>query len=604
MSWEQLLPPDRVKWERDGRDYYPVWPSEPDVAVIRGIVASALPQEEDDFTVDFLTEGAYHKVYEVSHSAWSTAYIFRIAVAVDPHLKVESEMATLLFINQSTSIPAPKPIAWSSSVHEELGYEWALLEKLPGVGLNDVWDQVPWEKKEEIIDTLAGFLVQLWAPNLRFGSIGSLYPHDTKSSSHHTEKISPEESVDPLKNIDSQEESPPKATVSGTPSHTTEETVSDTPSHTTDETVSDELVNLQVDVSPEGSGCPTKDTLSEISDPTAKESGSEPHGHFTEETGEEIGSREPDKVIKETQSNDSVHPAVEVSSGQSTFPTQETCSQEPAKQTFMVGPMVHDSFWYQRRLHLSSSRGPYGSSHDWLAARIDIEKEYIRTAKVLLENRQDMTPDHKAEDWDTLVEEIGFDERDIAAEYDNMIATCLEFQRVLPLISPQVEIPRHDMRPFVLRHSDLDDRNILVDPETFTITGILDWEQTCIVPDWCGTDYPLLINTSTPVGDGEPPVPTTYDEDSPDYNPVRVSERHRWDCQILRARFDQTVEQLLGTKEWRHLYTKDALRKMFYEATPDIYDNPPRAKNALEWIVGELQALEPAGSQGDQLEHA
>lgn len=581
MSWEQLLPPGRVRWERDGHDYYPVWPSEPDVAVIKDIVASALSQEEDDFTVDFITEGAHHKVYKVSHSAWSTTYIFRIAIAVDPRLKVESEMATLLFIKQNTSIPAPKPIAWSSSVHEKLGYEWALLEKLPGVGLDDVWDQVPWEKKEEIVDTLAGFLVQLWAPNLRFGSIGSLYPDNAESSSHHTEKTCPEESLDPL-----------KVTVSGTPSHTPEETVSG------------ELIDLPGDIGPEEAGCPTKDTPPDISDPAVKESVSELHEHSTKETREETISQEPDNMIKETRSNDSAQPNVEISSGQSAFPIQKICSRESAHHTFKVGPMVKDSFWHQRRVHLPANRGPYESLHDWLAAHIDIEEKYIRTAKDLLESRQEMTPEHKAEDWDTLVEEIGLDERNVAKRYDNMIAACLEYQRVLPLISPQVELSRDDMRPFVLRHSDLDDRNILVDPETFTITGILDWEQTCIVPDWYGTKYPLLIDTSPPVGDGEPPIPATYDEDSPDYNPIRVSERHRWDSQLLRARFDQTVEQLLGTKEWRHVYPKDALRNKFYEAVSEIYENPPRAKNIIEGIIGDLQALELAGSQGDQLEHA
>ncbi|KAK6220533.1 hypothetical protein LQW54_001978 [Pestalotiopsis sp. IQ-011] len=543
MSWEQLLPPGRVKWERDGRDYCPVWPSEPDVAVIKDIVASAVPQEEDDFTVEFLAEGAHHKVYEASHPAWCTTYIFRIALAVDPRLKVESEMATLLFLKQNTSIPAPKPIAWSSYVHEKLGYEWQLLEKLPGVGLNKVRDQVPWEKKEEIIDTLAGFLVQLWAPNSRFGSIGSLYTVNTESPSHHSEKNSPEESVDPLKDTGSKEESPAKVTVSGTPFHTT---------------VSGELIDPSGDIGPEEGGCPTKDTPPEISDPA------------------ETVSQEPDNVTKETDEESGCDESAHLS--------KDTGYQDSGHDGFTIGPSTDASFFSQHRLYLDVSRGPYKSCHDWVAALVQVEEQYIRASKALWESRREMTAEQKAEDWQALIDELGIDDEDFPDEYDDMIATCLQYQRALPLVFPKVEIPRNDMLPFVLGHSDLDDRNILVDPETFTITGILDWEQTCIVPDWYGINCPLLINTSPPVGNGEPPVPTTYDEDSPDYDFVQVSERHRWDGQLLRARFDQTVEQLLGTKKWRPTTTDDDLKLRFIQGTRELFDYWQRARNNLEYI--------------------
>lgn len=570
MSWEQLLPPDRVKWEVYGCDYYPVWPSEePDVAVIKEIVASTLPQEEDDFTVEYLAEGAHHKVYEVSHPAWSKTYIFRIALAVDPRLKVESEMATLLFLKQNTSIPAPKPIAFSSSVHEKLGYEWALLEKLPGVGLDDVWDQVPWEKKEEIIDTLAGFLVQLWAPNLRFSSIGSLYLPNAESSSHHTDKISPEESVDPLKNIDSQEECPPKATVSGTPSNTTEETVSE------------ELIELPADIGPEEADSPIKSSRQETViaelDSTTKEADSNNSDHPAKGLVPEEPFHSDQKTDDETGCDESDHPS------------KDTGYQSSGHDGFTIGPSTDASFFSQHRLYLDVNRGPYKSCHDWVAAIVQVEEQFIGASKALWESRQEMTARQKAEDWSTLVEELGMDERESLDDYENRIATCLRYQRALPLVFPKEGTPRDDMLPFVLGHTDLDDRNILVDPETFTITGILDWEQTCIVPDWYGIGYPLLINTSSPVGDGEPPVPKTYDEDSPDYNPVQVSERHRWDGQLLRARFDQTVEKLLGSKEWRPTTSDDDPKLWFIRGARELFDFWQRARNTLKSIEEDLK---------------
>ena len=40
---------------------------------------------------------------------------------------------------------------------------------------------------------------------------------------------------------------------------------------------------------------------------------------------------------------------------------------------------------------------------------------------------------------------------------------------------------RYDDRP-VLTHGDLSDRNILIDPDTLVITGIIDWEEAAIMP--------------------------------------------------------------------------------------------------------------------------
>lgn len=460
MSWSQHLPQDRIKWT-NGLDSYPIWPSEPEIAVIKDMVASVLPEKEDDFSVQFLADGAHHKVYEVSHPSWPTAYLFRIAIAVDPHLKMESEMATLIFLRQQTGIPVPNPISWSSSTDEKLGYEWALVEKLPGVELRDVWHQVPWQKKIEITEAIAGFLVQLWVPSTRFNSIGSLY-------------------LDPPKSSNS--------------------------------------------------------------------------------------------------------------------PTGETGVKNSSKSGFKIGPSVDGAFFAGRRLYLESNRGPYESCREWLSALIHIEQEFIRTAKVLLETQQEMTPEHRAEDWDTLVDEIGVDEEDFIDEYDDMVATCLEYERVLPLVFPSQETPQSDKLRFPLHHCDLRAANILVDPDTFTITGVIDWEQACAVPHWYGVKYPLLINKDEPIGDGEPPVSKTYDVDSAEYNLAKVAERDRWEAKFLRGRFDGAVEQLMGSKDWRPATQQDQLKSRFIQGVGNLSDSWERARNQMKYIAKDLKASGPLGS--------
>jgi hypothetical protein len=131
-----------------------------------------------------------------------------------------------------------------------------------------------------------------------------------------------------------------------------------------------------------------------------------------------------------------------------------------------------------------------------------------------------------------------------------MVATCLEYERVLPLLFPRQETPEGDQLRFSLHYCDLREANIIVDPDTFAITGIIDWEQTCSLPGWYAVDYPLLINKDEPITDGEPPVPKTYDLNAAEYNPAKVAERDRWEAKVLCARFDAAVEKLPGTNDW------------------------------------------------------
>jgi len=70
-------------------------------------------------------------------------------------------MATLAFLRQRITIPVARPIAWDSSADNSLGYEWCLVEKLPGVELRDVWRKMPWEKKLDLVDDLAVVMTQL-----------------------------------------------------------------------------------------------------------------------------------------------------------------------------------------------------------------------------------------------------------------------------------------------------------------------------------------------------------------------------------------------------------------------------------------------------------
>lgn len=168
-----------LQWEGGYWNSAPVWPREPDLAVIRFLaqrqLAPHVPVALKDaaFTVSFFAGGAFNKLYLVSYAGLSTSYIFRVSLPVYPFFKTESEAATLTRVRADTSIPVPRVFAWDSSPDNELGFEWILMEKLAGVPLMDVWRKIEWTGKLVLIESLAGLINQLG--NHKFDRIGSLY---------------------------------------------------------------------------------------------------------------------------------------------------------------------------------------------------------------------------------------------------------------------------------------------------------------------------------------------------------------------------------------------------------------------------------------------
>ncbi|KEZ46250.1 hypothetical protein SAPIO_CDS1147 [Scedosporium apiospermum] len=423
--WQMYLPEDRLKWTQTA-DPSPIWPFEPDVDIIRNIVQSSIPTEGDDpgdqIRCDFLADGAHHKIYNVTHPSWTTPYLFRVAIPVDPKLKLESEMATLQFLRQHTSIPVPRPIRWCSTrtVDNKLGYEWAILEKLPGVELRKVWRKVPWEKKLVLIENLAKFRTQIWDSSLKFSKIGSIY------------KISNDET----------------------------------------------------------------------------------------------------------------------------------------REGVRIGPSVDGNFYAGRRRYLTSDRGPFSTCHEWLRAQIEIEREFLRTAKILANSRQSLGRTTSDAEWSDLMDEIGVDQ-DTLEEYDDVMSLCDIFLELLPVLFPLPDQPTGNQDRFSLHHCDLREANILVDPDTFNLTGIIDWEQTCTVPDWYGRDYPMMINTDEPFDAEEPSIPETYDEEDERYNPAKVSNRDRWDSKLLREKFDAELVRL-GWEGWHSSSRLDIVKSEFIQGVADL----------------------------------
>ena len=128
-------------------------------------------------SVRFLAQGAFNKVYTITARNQDTCplkdYIFRVALPIYSHYKVESDVATTEFVRSSTNIPVPVIYAFDSSSANKLGFEWILMEKVNGRPLSKIWDALKYNTKVDLTKQVAGWADQL--SRHRFNKICSLY---------------------------------------------------------------------------------------------------------------------------------------------------------------------------------------------------------------------------------------------------------------------------------------------------------------------------------------------------------------------------------------------------------------------------------------------
>ena len=135
---------------------------------------------DHDLTVTHFSEGAFNQLYAVaiSDSGGNPCFpecVFRVTLPVEPFYKTASEVATLSYLRKNTTIPVPLVIAHSSTADNELGCEWILMEKVTGLSLKDVWNEIDLETKTRETERIAGLVRQLRDLRGRFTAIGNIY---------------------------------------------------------------------------------------------------------------------------------------------------------------------------------------------------------------------------------------------------------------------------------------------------------------------------------------------------------------------------------------------------------------------------------------------
>ncbi|KAF1365031.1 hypothetical protein EJ07DRAFT_97957, partial [Lizonia empirigonia] len=162
-------------WSPEGffDELRPQWVTEPDVSAITTIARRELQMPDDcSCSVHFLAKGAFNKVYTVRCNGKDN-FIMRVSLPVQPRLKTLSEHATIEYLRQHTNLPVPRVYSSAANNDNKLGFEWMIMERVPGTKLQEQWRYMSWMKKELLVRKVIDYQVQLFCR--RFPHVGNLY---------------------------------------------------------------------------------------------------------------------------------------------------------------------------------------------------------------------------------------------------------------------------------------------------------------------------------------------------------------------------------------------------------------------------------------------
>lgn len=168
---------DGLGWDDSGLSLEPKWTREPSLDAIESVCRQHLDiRTEEICTVSFFASGAFNKLYLVSITT-TNPLLMRVSLPVHPHHKTRGEVATLQWVRDNTEIPVPKVVAFQDSNENEIGFEWILMELMPGTPVYRRWRTMSMEQKVALTNRIAEFEAQLACcgdPETTFRKVGTL----------------------------------------------------------------------------------------------------------------------------------------------------------------------------------------------------------------------------------------------------------------------------------------------------------------------------------------------------------------------------------------------------------------------------------------------
>lgn len=115
------------------------------------ILARLGEEELESYKVSSL--GYNNRIYFVTAKS-GPEYVIKVCGRYWKRVKTETEVVGLFLAGTLSSFPAPRILAWDSK-GEEFGVEYTVMKKLEGLRLEDVWNDLSFEKRHSVVGQLA-----------------------------------------------------------------------------------------------------------------------------------------------------------------------------------------------------------------------------------------------------------------------------------------------------------------------------------------------------------------------------------------------------------------------------------------------------------------
>jgi aminoglycoside phosphotransferase (APT) family kinase protein len=124
-----------------------------------------------------LTRGSYNEVYLLKFDYGPDCIARFPRNPVYPTAKIASEVATMKYIAQNTSIKVPEVYDWDCTDQNPIKFPYILMEHISGLHLCRIWDELTIKQKKSVLSQIVDTLLELWK-KCQFDEIGCLYMDD------------------------------------------------------------------------------------------------------------------------------------------------------------------------------------------------------------------------------------------------------------------------------------------------------------------------------------------------------------------------------------------------------------------------------------------
>ena len=585
-----MVSQEGLEWEDRLFYYVPKWTREPRIEDVERTARQALG-EPSTLKINFFGQGAFKKLYKIRSDQGD--FMMRVSLPVDPKLKTVSEVATLALVSRTTDLTTPRVIAYDSSRDSPIGFEWILMDLLPGRSLHDIWSTLTWEVKETVVRKIASYSAQAFRN--RSSRIGNLflsheYPQNQRhiqcksskwSSFQFQEAIEPERTDSSSSNdiITVGTQNPGAATSATSSAQIVSSSVGDDDSilsrlisaaaidepinSETAETVIDPYLNTTIVPACESDG-PIVSAASLKSIETGTTSGprTSASSKYPDKDMTSIRKAATCSISSEDDTRSVSNPATSPTSRSPTADATVATSLRSGAlyRQIVLGRIVSLDFFQAHRLYLDVPRGPFLNSSQWLHARLQLIKN----------------------DCERIITASN-DEEDIEEARDDLAFAMKIEKTMLKVISPNVE-----PETTVLHHADLNAQNILA-TEDGSFVGLVDWECVSTVPLWKAAQFPAFIETRDRFHE---PREENYAHDGEDseVNPLFHEHVLEYDSTLLRQLFWAEMEKL--EPQWIKVHQERRMMRDLDEAI-SLCGVGWISKRANKWLDAIENGTEP-----------